>query len=107
MFTMEAYEAKWTLDAEVHQDGLMIARLAYAQMQDGYIVEAGGWGGRNNLEVVIAGLKNLTGVLVASAIHTVMDEHGQPQTHWAAVTRVRYGKGRGLRTPSDTGDDLP
>ena len=90
MFEEDVTNAKWTLDAEVMLDGFLIARLGYAQMPDGWLVEAGGWGDRNNLEVIRHGILNLHGVLELSGQHSFENRNGGVSTNWSCVTRKLY-----------------
>lgn len=90
MFKEDVREAKWTLEAEVELGGRLVARLGYAQMPNGWLVEAGGWGGRNNLEIVKHSLINLQGALDDAAIHSTQDGKGGMNTYWAAVKRKLY-----------------
>lgn len=93
MFYEEVYQhSLWSINAEVKASGLLIARLSYAQIKGGYMVEAGGWGDRNNLEVVVAGLNNITQALQNAAQHTYFDEQMIERTNWQVHMQKRYGK---------------
>lgn len=106
MFEQDIQHAKWTLEAEVHLDSFLIARLGYAQMPNGWLVEAGGWGDRNNLEVIRAGLINLNNVLGDAAMHTFENVDGGVSGNWSCVTRKLYGDGK-VKPPRDSTEDNP
>ncbi len=106
MFATDVSKAWWTLEAEVHMDSFLVARLGYAQLQNGWLVEAGGWGDRNNLEVIRHGILELHTVLKNSAQHTFTNSVGGRSTNWQCHTRRIYGRKLENTPGMDFGDDL-
>lgn len=85
-------DALWTMEFEAKVSGLLIARVHYAQIKGGYVVEGGGWGDRNNLEVIVSALQNTYKALGDAALHSYLDTNGIARVQWQTHMRKRYGK---------------
>lgn len=104
LYTEQVLEAEWTVEIEVKAQGLLIARIHHAQLKGGWVCEAGGWGDRNNLEVVQAGLKNIGVALGDAAVHYYDDERGVSRVNWQVHLERRYGYVTGT-PPADVLED--